>query len=442
MSFSVKNEVGQLKTVMVHRPGLEMSRLSPSNKTELLFDDVLWLKRAQEEHDKFSQKMTDQGVEVLHFQELLATSLENPQAREAALKHTLIPSQIDPRLHDGVEEHLAELDSTELAEKLVAGISASEYAPLVGADLPDDAQLFGSMVLACLPNHLFMRDSSAWYYGYGAVNRMSRPARWREALHLELIYRFHPRFAQGDWKRIEPYVYPLDKETEKQQEQYLDGLVRPTELGDNWLPQHAPDDAIFDFPEASLEGGDVLVLGNGALMIGISERTTFAGVQALAQNLLADPTVKTVLAVRLPHAREFMHLDTVMTMVDYDSFIAYQGLGMAPSVAITRGTNGQLHYLFDEGEGFYDQIARALEVPQIEVLVPFADPLTAERDQWNDACNLLALAPRKVMAYERNEAANQFLRDRGIEVLEVAGSELGRGRGGPRCMTCPVDRDE
>ncbi|OKL49828.1 hypothetical protein BSR29_02475 [Boudabousia liubingyangii] len=412
MSFQVASEVGRLKTVIVHRPGKEFTRLSPSNKEDLLFDDVLWLNRARQEHDRFVGAMAANGVRVLHFEQLLGEALENPEGRDFILEHSFAPAFVDPEILVPFRDYASELSGADLAELLIAGVTESEYEELVGQKLPERVASRGGMVLPCLPNHLFARDASAWAYGGVSVNLMRMPARRRESINLHTLYTYHPEFAGQDFKRWDTEAF---------------------------LAQ--PDNPEFSDLEHSIEGGDICIIGNGAVMVGVSERTGLDGVRNLARSLFNQGAAKTVIALKLPISRAFMHLDTVMTMADEGTFLAYQGLGKVPSITMRPGANGQLEETTDDGPGMYDVIAKALGLDAIKVLVNEVDPLTAERDQWNDACNLLALAPGKVLAYERNEQANAYLESQGIEVIAVPGAELGRGRGGPRCMSCPVDRE-
>ncbi|MBV7363554.1 arginine deiminase [Actinomycetaceae bacterium TAE3-ERU4] len=407
-SFTVDSEVGRLKTVLVHRPGDEFTRLSPTNKDDLLFDDVLWVNRARQEHDSFSGVMAAEGVQVLHFRRLLGEALEDEAAREFALSHTLLPDFVDPLVTSALRDYASGLSGEELANFLVAGITEHEYPELLGKDLPAGVATRGGMVLPCLPNHLFTRDASAWAYGGVSVNLMRMQARRRESINLHTLYTYHPFFAAGGFSRWDS--------------------IDPTSAG--------------SFPPAlSIEGGDICVIGNRALLIGVSERTGLEGVRNLARTVLLTHAVDRVVALRLPQARAFMHLDTVMTMVDEGTFVAYQGLGKLPSMTLTRGPEGSVEERCHDAQNMYDVIAQALGLDSIRLLINDDDPLTAERDQWNDACNLLALAPGKVLAYERNESANEFLAASGLEVITVPGAELGRGRGGPRCMSCPIERE-
>jgi arginine deiminase len=297
------------------------------------------------------------------------------------------------------------MDTDTLTEHLIGGITKREVIERIPEPRsvtfhvlePDD------FVLEPLPNHLYTRDTSAWIGGGVSVNSMRKIARMRETAHYEAVYRWHPLFAGADFER------------------WSDGIGGGV---------------------ATTEGGDMLVLGRGAVLIGISERTTAAGVERLARRLFAGGEVDRIVALRLPETRALMHLDTVMTMVDPQTFTQYAGLGMLPAYTVRPGDNEkELHVTDHEPEDMHAAIADALGLDEIRVLTAEQDVHAAEREQWDDGCNTLAVAPGVVVTYERNVTTNTFLRRHGIEVLEVPGGELGRGRGGPRCMSCPIQRD-
>jgi arginine deiminase len=394
------SEVGPLRTVMLHRPGPELKRLTPRNNDKLLFDGIPWVSRAQEEHDAFAQALRDRDVEVLYLTELLVESLQHEEAREHAVTGAMSSLHLGETLRQYLTAALHDQSPEQLTSSLTAGIRNDEVRG--GFGLVTSLLASDDFLVDPLPNLLFTRDSSVWVRDRVAVTSLAMPARERETQLTDLIYRYHPRFTATQ------KIYGWDKE--------------------------------------HVEGGDVLLLAPGVVAIGVGERTTPAGAERLARQLFAEDLAQTVLAVPIAQERATMHLDTVCTMVDVDKIVMYPNVAdhlQAYTVTMReRGGDSDNDLVLEvtEPEPFLVAAAKAMSIDTLHQIDTGLDPVTAEREQWDDGNNTLALAPRVAVAYERNVETNSRLEDAGIEVVAIAGSELGSGRGGPRCMSCPVSR--
>jgi arginine deiminase len=402
-AIGANSEVGKLHTVMVHRPDLAHERLSPSNCHELLFDDVIWVRRARQEFDAFVDLMRERRVEVLLLHELLARTLEDREAREWLLTRRVRPEEVTVMFADPISDWLREMPADELATRLTGGVTVQELPDEIRSTIGRALQPT-DFVLAPLPNQLFTRDSSAWLYGGVSLNPMFWPARQLETLNLEAIYRFHPRFRDAG--------FPI------------------------WF-----GGADHDWGSARLEGGDMMPAGDGVVLVGMGERSTARAVSILARNMFEAGAARLVIGAQMPRERAAMHLDTVFSFCDRDIATLYEPVvSQIRPILFTPGGPAGIQAEVSE-RSFLDEVRDALGITELKIVTTGGDEFEAERNQWDDGNNVVALEPGVVVAYERNEATNAKLAKAGIEVLAIAGQELGRGRGGGHCMTCPISRD-
>ncbi len=398
VELGTNSEVGALRVAILHRPGAELRRLNPRNNDQLLFDGLPWVTRAQEEHDQFVGLLRSRGVEVLLLSDLLTEALEHSgAARMQGVAAAVDARRLGTPLAQGLSAYLRGLDPVRLAHVLMAGMTFNELP----ADTRTDVSLVLRMhhgadfVIEPLPNLVFTRDSSIWIGPRVVIPTLALRARVREASLTDIIYAHHPRFT---------------------------GVRRA-----------------YESRTAPVEGGDVLLLAPGVIAVGVGERTTPAGAEALARSLFDDDLANTVLAVPIAQTRAQMHLDTVCTMVDTDTVVMYANIVDTLSAFTLQRTSDGV--TISDETPFLEAAAKAIGIDKLRVIDTGLDPVVAEREQWDDGNNTLALAPGVVVAYERNAQTNARLQEAGIEVLTIAGSELGTGRGGPRCMSCPVARD-
>ena len=403
--FNVSSEVGRLKRVMLHRPGKELERLTIDNKDELLFDDILWVEEAQKEHDAYADLLRDNGVEVVYFRNCLAHVVREPEVRSMLLDEVLAWEALDYPLSCALKCEMMEAPPVDLAEILTGGITKGEARRLLGncQSLVLNTLADHELLIRPLPNLYFQRDPYSFVKNGVILSVMSFEARQREPVYARYVFKYHPYF-----KDVKIFFG----------EERLDGIPY------------------------RIEGGDFHVLSEDTVAVGISQRTSAGSVQIIGRRLAKEAGIRTVLAVDIPKHRAYMHLDTVFTMVDWDAFTIFPGVASRIRVwELGYDDRGEL-VCIEESRNLVESLKRSLGLDQVRLIeTGGGDPVLAARDQWNDGTNTFSIAPGVVVTYRRNVVSNTVLRENGIKVFEIRGAELGRGRGGPRCMSMPLERE-
>jgi arginine deiminase len=401
--LNVTSEIGKLKAVLLHKPGKELEKLTPDYLSQLLFDDIPWLKKMRIEHDEFANILSQRGTQVYYVEELLTEVLQNAETKSKFVNELLSTIvENTQELNQVLFEHIIKMSAEEVAEIAISGLNKNDLPRMNRAlSLSDYVHSGYPLYINPIPNLYFMRDPAA-VMGQGiSINSMHTDARRREPMLIKYIYEYNPLFKKENSQTWYDYSIPY-----------------------------------------SMEGGDMLVLSKEVVAIGCSERTSANGIEHIAKKLFTSNSgIKEVLAVQIPPLRAFMHLDTVFTMIDYDKFTIYPGIQDRVRVFSIKPNNNGIKVSVEND--LVETLKKSLKLPAVDLIQSGGgDPVTAAREQWNDSTNTLAIAPGVVVTYGRNEASNEVLRRHGIEVLEIDGSELVRGRGGPRCMSMPLVRED